>query len=219
MNLLWKVVLVWLTVVLLAGYFGIFDAGSRYSMSVPVPLGLAALLPVLVFGIWFNASRTFRESVLALNPVTLTAVHTWRVGGIVFLILLAQGFLPASFAYPAGLGDIAVGLTAPLVAWSMSRKSIPARLQLAWQIAGITDLVVAIGMGVLSSPTPLGTLAPGATTRVMGLLPMSLVPTFIVPLLTIFHIICIAQARKFSPINAPSRGHLKISQNTMTGSA
>jgi hypothetical protein len=51
-------------------------------------------------------------------------------------------------------------------------------------------------MGVLSSFPRNGILAHGITTRIMGQLPMSLIPTFAVPLLFILHIICIAQTRQ-----------------------
>jgi hypothetical protein len=37
--------------------------------------------------------------------------HTLRVVGVAFLIVMAQGHLPAIFAVPAGLGDIAIGVS------------------------------------------------------------------------------------------------------------
>jgi hypothetical protein len=186
----------WFLVVFAAGSMGVFDGGGRYSMRLPLPLGLAAVLPVVVFGVWFSVSTPFREHLLSLNPVILTAVQTWRVGGIAFLILMAKGVLPAFFALPAGLGDMAIGVTAPLVALALARNKLPAGRLILWQASGIADLVVAVTMGVLCSPTPIGILAYGTTTRVMGQLPMSLIPTFAVPLLVILHIICIAQARE-----------------------
>ena len=201
-NVVWTLLVLWLVGALLAGYIGVFDAGSPYSMSVPIPLGLGAILPVVLFGIWFQVSGSFREYVLSLNPAVLTAVQSWRVGGIVFLVLLAKGVLPPSFAYPAGFGDIAIGLTALFIAWAFSRKKLSTNGFILWQLAGVTDLVAAVVTGVLSSPTRTGILAHGATTRVMGLLPMSLIPTFAVPLLFILHIICIAQARR-APLKSP----------------
>ena len=159
-------------------------------------MGLFAATPILVFAIWFQSSRHFRDYVLSLNPVVLTAVQTWRSGGIIFIILMAIGLLPPLFALPAGLGDFAIGVTAPFVAFALSRKALPFGAFVAWQYAGIADLVVAVTTGVLSSPSKIGILAHGATTRIMGLLPMSLIPTFAVPLLLILHIICIAQTRQ-----------------------
>ena len=192
-KVLWSVLGIWFLAMLLAGYMGVFGAGFRYSMSVPIPLGLAAMLPIVGFGIWYKASERFRESVLSINPVVLTAVHTLRVEGIVFLILMAKGMLPRAFAYPAGLGDITIGVTAPLVALALSRRKLPAGVLVLWNMAGIADLVIAMVTAVLSS---LGILAHGATMGVMGLLPMSLIPTFGVPLLLILHVICLAQVRR-----------------------
>jgi hypothetical protein len=40
--------------------------------------------------------------------------HTPRVAGVAFLLYMALGHLPALFALPAGLGDIAAGIAAPL---------------------------------------------------------------------------------------------------------
>jgi hypothetical protein len=195
-RLLWSLLAAWLLAVLLAGFIGVFDAGTHYSMATPIPLGLSAVLPVVVFAIWFSISSGFRQYIRSLNPVGLTAVQTWRIGGVVFLILMAKGMLPPTFALPAGLGDMTIGVTAPLIALALSRKKLAEWVFVLWQAAGILDLVVAVGTGVLSSPTRLGVLAHGATTRLMGQLPMSLIPTFVVPLLLIFHIICIAQLRQ-----------------------
>jgi hypothetical protein len=193
---LWGLVVVWFLAVLVAGSIGVFDAGTRYSTRLPISLGLAATMPVLIFGLWFLASASFREHLMSLNPVVLTAVQTWRVGGVVFLILMANGILPPFFALPAGLGDMFVGITAPFVALALVRNKLSAGRLILWQALGIADLVVAVTMGVLCSPSPIGVLAHGITTRVMGQLPMSLIPTFAVPLLVILEIICIGQVRQ-----------------------
>jgi hypothetical protein len=56
------------------------------------------------------------------------------------------------------------------------------------------DLVVAVSLGTLS-----GVINPhGIPTTAMSVLPMSLVPTFGVPMLLILHFISIAQARQWS---------------------
>jgi hypothetical protein len=156
----------------------------------PVALGLAALMPIAAFLLWFWASPGFREFALSLNPRTLTFVQSWRLGGFTFLVLYSAGILPGAFALPAGWGDIAIGATAPLVAMglvSFSRRGA----FILWQIVGMFDLVLAVTMGAVTSM-----LWPhGVNTAVMAALPLSLIPTFVVPLLLMLHITCIAQAR------------------------
>src|SRR5215475_1351284 len=75
--------------------------------------------------------------------------HAPRVAGVAFLIYLASGHLPALFALPAGLGDIATGIAAPFVARSLTRGT-GRRAGLWFNAFGITDLVVALTLGALT---------------------------------------------------------------------
>src|SRR6267142_9076 len=68
----------------------------------PLPLGLAALTPIVMFLVWFASSPGLRQFTMSLNPRTLTLVQSWRVAGFVFLILASYGILPSVFALPAG---------------------------------------------------------------------------------------------------------------------
>jgi hypothetical protein len=155
----------------------------------PLPMGLAAVTPIVIFLAWFFSSAEFRQFALSLSPRTLTVVQSWRIEGFTFLALAAYGILPGLFALPAGWGDIAIGVTAPFVALGLAvpghRKSF-----IFWQILGITDLVTAVSLGTLASVLNPHGIGAGAMTE----LPMSLIPTFEVPLFLILHIICIAQA-------------------------
>ncbi len=157
----------------------------------PLPIGLAASIPIALFFLWFGVSAGFRQFVKSLSPRAITMVQTWRIGGFVFLILYALHALPGIFAFPAGLGDMLIGFTAPLaVTWA---KPAHRNAFILWQMLGIADLVLAVGMGTLS-----GFIDPqGTSTGPMTVLPMSLIPTFAVPLLLILHIVCIAQAREW----------------------
>jgi hypothetical protein len=158
----------------------------------PLALGLAVLIPVAAFLIWFASSAGFREFALSLDPRTLTFVQSWRIAGFTFLVLYAAGLLPGIFALPAGWGDIAIGATAPLAAIKLVNFS-RRRAFIFWQILGITDLVTAVASGTsarLITPHDVGTAA-------MTALPLSVIPTFAVPLFLILHIISIAQAMRW----------------------
>jgi hypothetical protein len=160
---------------------------------LPVALGLAVTIPIVAFLLWFATSAAFRQFALSLNPRTLTFVQSWRVAGFTFLVLYAAGILPGVFALPAGLGDIAIGATAPLVAIKLGNFN-HRRGFIFWQILGISDLVMAVTLGTIArliSPDGVG-------TGVMTVLPLSLIPTFAVPLLIMLHVICIAQARQWT---------------------
>jgi hypothetical protein len=173
-------------------------------------VGIAALLPMLVFFVWFASDRNFRNFTFSLSPSALTVAQSWRILGFTFVLLEAHHILPAVFAWPAGYGDMTIGVTATVVAWKLAspahRKSF-----ILWQVLGIIDLVNAVALGTTAS-----LLRPnGPTTAVMTVLPLSLIPTFFVPLFFIFHVICIAQARAWKHI--PSEIGQPFSSKTIDG--
>jgi hypothetical protein len=118
--------------------------------------------------------------------------HLFRVEGVVFLILMALGHLPALFALPAGLGDIAAGIAAPLVAYRLARGT--GRRAARWHNAfGITDLVVALTLGALTG-FQLVNVTPSAAP--IFELPLALIVTAGVPLLLVLHITSVSALAK-----------------------
>jgi len=187
--LIYTLVVTWFIATLTISALGGFtNAYNRLGVSVAA----GALTPLIAFFICFFASKRFREYTMSLSPVLLTAAQSFRLIGFVFVLLEAHRLLPAIFALPAGYGDMFIGATAILAAWKLAgnRRRGPF---ITWQVLGITDLVTAVA---------LGTTAPlvephGVPVTLMTVLPLSLIPTFFVPLFLMLHVICIAQARKW----------------------
>jgi hypothetical protein len=116
--------------------------------------------------------------------------HMVRVLGILFLIALAQGTLPAAFALPAGLGDIATGIAAMLLArrWT--------RVRAIWfNVFGLLDLVVAVTLGFLGGLTAHPLLVMHPSTLAVTLLPLTLIPTAVVPLDAALHVLSLVRLR------------------------
>src|SRR5215510_15489313 len=113
-----------------------------------------------------------------------------------FLVLMSFGFLPGTFASPAGLGDLLVGAYAPFVVLAISRRT-PGwhRHVILLNVLGLLDFVGAIGSGVLSGRSPIGLFRGEVTTDIMQELPLSLIPTFAVPFWIVLHCISLLQLR------------------------
>jgi len=179
----------WFVVSLAASALHLYQAAPGQP---PAAFGLAVAAPILIFAAWFSLSPAFREFTMSLNPRVLTMIQSLRIAGYVFLVLASFGILPRLFALSAGWGDIAIGVTAPFVALRLAATNRRGSF-MVWQILGIADLVNAIA---------LGTLAPlidphGISTGAMSMLPLSLIPTFGVPLFIVLHLVCIAQAARW----------------------
>ena len=168
------VVVLWFVLALVGSLLGVFNS----KLNPPILLGLAVVVPVALFALGHRALPGFRQFVSSLNLRVLTWAQTCRVLGVVFLIVHQRGLLPGVFALPAGWGDIAIGISAPMVAWFW-RPPYPHKTFVVWNVLGIVDLVVAVSLGVLASPTSVGILAGDITTRLMAMFPLSLIPTFL----------------------------------------
>ncbi|QBD80723.1 hypothetical protein EPA93_34040 [Ktedonosporobacter rubrisoli] len=165
----------------------------------PLAFGLAAIVPILLFFLVYLTSNPFRRFVHSLNLIKLTAWQFYRVIGVTMLVLYSKGMLPASFAQSAGWGDIIVGITAPLAALALASGTRWGRgVFLTWNVLGLLDLLSALGLGMLLSGTRLSPLTSTINTSIMSMFPMSLIPTFLVPLSIILHLIGFYQLRRRS---------------------
>ena len=193
-NKIFVLVIIWFALVYGVSWLGLF---STHGIISPILVIVSVLLPPLLFFIAHSRSHKLQQFFSSLNIKTLTLLQTWRLVGIIFLILYARGELPGTFALPAGWGDIAVGITAPFIALAFDSRQIRFRRTfIAWNIFGILDLIVATTLGILSSQSSsFGLLDQGVTIRLITILPLSLIPTFAVPLFTILHLIAIMRTR------------------------
>lgn len=184
----------WLALVLLLGADGVFVGPPG---TPPLALLIGVTGPVIAFVALFRASRAFRDFVLAADLRVVTATQAWRFAGFGFLALYAYGVLPGVFAWPAGLGDIAIGVSAPAVVLAIIRQPnfAAGKSFVVWNLLGILDLVVAVSAGALSSMFPAG-LAGEVTTAPMAQLPLVLIPGFFVPVFLMLHLTALLQARQ-----------------------
>ena len=78
------------------------------------------------------------------------------------------------------------------------------RRVLLLNLGGLLDFAGAVATGVLTSNSSLGFFAPATPMPSMGMLPLSLIPTFMVPLWIIIHCASLLQLRQ-APAPATSR--------------
>lgn len=166
------------------------NSGVLARLPIPVP-ALVAVVAAIVLGlIW--AVPSLKAWVMALDLRFLVAIHLTRFVGFWFLVLYGRGELPWAFAVPGGWGDVMVaGLaTLVLVAFMPIRTGAGRAAVFAWNVIGSLDIlfvVVTAARLVMSAPESMATL-----TR----LPMSLLPTFLVPLIVVSHVLIFVRLRR-----------------------
>ncbi len=151
------------------------------------PLGsliipLSWLLPSLILywkRNWFLSQK--------LSQNWLIGLQVFRVIGGVFLIEMILGHIPGIFAYPAGLGDILVGLVAlgVLLAYRKSERIPKAGIFLVIGL-GVADFFSAFFFSFTSSAGPFQLFYPAVTNNAR-LFPTGMIPLFLVPYAIFFH--------------------------------
>ena len=132
-----------------------------------------------------------------LSQNWLIGLQLFRVIGGVFLIEMILGHIPGIFAYPAGLGDILVGLVAlgVLLAYRRSERIPKAGIFLVIGL-GIADFLSAFFFSVTSLAGPLQLFYPAVTNNV-GLFPTGMIPLFLVPYAIFFHMLSLLNYLKY----------------------
>jgi hypothetical protein len=198
--------LAWLGLILVLGARGEFVARRG---APPLALLIALLAPLSLFLLGYRMIPALREFILSADLRVIVGIQAWRWAGFGFLTLWAYGILPGIFAWPAGLGDMAIGLTAPLVLSGLLRQPgfAASKRFAAWNFSGILDLFVAVSLGAV---VPL--LAPnlyGAVSNApLAQLPLVLVPAYLVPTFLMLHLTALFQAWRLS--SAATRYQTKV---------
>jgi len=139
----------WFATVTLLAAHGVFRFSDRQRSPY---LGLSITLPLAIGLLSARLWPPLRETVLRIPQQWLVGIQSFRVLGVMFLLAMASGQLPALFALPAGVGDILVGVGALEIAYLYRHGVREAReLALVLNFFGIADLVNAVAIGFLAS--------------------------------------------------------------------
>ena len=186
------ILLGWLAAAIMLSAMGIYHVTSGDMPTIQYGI----LLPILIGALMIWRSEATKLIIAAVPQQWLVGVQSFRALGAIFLILSATGTLPRLFALPAGLGDTVIGLSAPVVGLAYARAPHKATgLVAAWNVLGLLDLIDALGLGFLTAPSRYA-LEVQPTSDLMTVLPLVLIPVYLVPLFFVLHLASLAKLRR-----------------------
>ena len=168
---------------------------------------LGRIVPPILIGMFL----IWRSDTVARLIDAVTARMAGRRAAVpraraIFLILYATGRLPGLFAWPAGVGDIAIGLLALVVGIAYARAPrTSGGLVRAWNLFGILDLGVAVTTGFMTAPSALQPIQVEPNSDLMTVLPMVLIPIFMVPLSIVLHLASLAKLHRRGEVMVHAR--------------
>jgi len=198
------------TVVLLLWFGAAYGVGveqllANDQQSPFAPIALSVVVPVAGFLALYVLWAPFREFVLSQDIRTLTMLQHWRVLGFGFLTLYFYDVLPGLFAWPAGLGDVAIGLAAPFVVARLARDPDFAASAgfIRFHLLGLLDFLVAVATAALAAGAFPALIPAGITSAPMDVWPLNLFPSFFVPIFIILHLTVLFKVRQLRRTAAP----------------
>jgi hypothetical protein len=157
-------------------------SGKISELTPPLPQIIIFVLVIILLLI-FNIVQTLKNWILSINIKYLIGIHLSRFIGIYFLILYSRDLLPYDFAVKGGMGDIFIAVTALLLIIFISRENtIRDKLYLVWNTLGFIDILF-----VVLTAARIGMKNPVEISELFKL-PLSLLPTFLVPIIIVTHI-------------------------------
>jgi hypothetical protein len=186
----------WLAVVWWLAVDGAFRPRSRGAIPA---LPIAIFLPLLVGLPLLLRSKRVGAVLDAMPASWLVGLQAYRVFGGIFLVAWSRGDLSGTFALPAGSGDVLVGLLALPVAYLLHAGAAGGRAAaIAWNVLGLVDFAIAIGIGILSAPGPLQLIVPDRSNVQLGSFPTVMIPAFAVPSSILLHALSLRQLRRLA---------------------
>lgn len=166
---------VWLGLACMIGLTGLLERASAPAIAV-----IVWTLTILVLAAAWKVGPV-RRWALNVAPRWLVLFHLTRFVGFYFLVLERRGEMPAAFAIPAGWGDITVAVLAVLLLISSGARNRP--LLLVWNCLGLIDILLVVFLALRIG------LQGWPSMHALREWPLSLLPTFVVPLIIASHVL------------------------------
>ena len=174
---------IWFGAAIAAGHFFILQRVPPVATPL-ITLAVAALLLLIYARV--SLVRTWVDSV---DLRVLVLLHVTRFVGAYLLVLFQRGELPRAFAITGGVTDIIVATMALPIALAPLDDALRTRAMVIWNVVGMVGILLATVSAARI------TLADPAQLRSLTYLPLSLLPTFLMPLLLTTHVIIFARTR------------------------
>lgn len=170
--------------------FALARAGFFLRFEHLPPRVLVAAMTALVSMLAFSRSVAGRRLVEGAPLAAITALQVFRAPVEVALhALYTRGAVPVQMTWSGRNVDIAVGLTAPFVAWAFHRAWIGRRALALWHLAAFAALANIVATAALSFPGPMRRFHDGVSAALMGTAPFIWLPTLLVPVAAASHVV------------------------------
>jgi hypothetical protein len=180
-------------------FWGIFVSGwslsgrmadfSMFPLNV-LPILIIPLITILVI----TFSKIFREIIIHVPAQNLVRLQSFRFFVEILLwALFMQNHLPVQMTFEGRNFDVLSGLSAPFIAYLVSRHKLSRTGLLIWNVLCLGLLLNIVGTAILSFPSPLRVFMNEPANTIVTAFPVSWLPGMLVPLAYGLHFLSLRQ--------------------------
>jgi hypothetical protein len=175
---------------------GVASTTFLWQLDAKPPRIFLLVAPTLFGLIIFARSKKAGELLNSISSAWIVGFQAFRiVMEIILWQLFLAGIIPVQMTFEGRNFDILVGLTAPIVAWLLSRKKMPRTALIVWNWISIAILLNIVIVAVLSTPVPFRVFMNEPANTVILSFPFVWLPTVVVPIAFLGHIASLRMLR------------------------
>jgi hypothetical protein len=158
------------------------------------PRLLIILLVPLVAGLVITVSGGTKRLLQFLPASAIIYLQSFRIIVEVLLwMAFEQGKLPIQLTFEGRNFDIISGITAPIVAFLLSKNLVSRGVVIVWNVVSLGLLINVVATAVLSLPTPFRVFMNEPANRIVAEFPVIWLPGLLVPLAYGLHFLSLRQ--------------------------
>jgi hypothetical protein len=175
--------------------FSLQNVYNTNTYSFPPKIILLGILPTFLAILLLFITTKGKQFIVSLPIKNLTYLNTVRVPvEVVLFWLFINKTIPELMTFEGRNFDILAGITAPIIAYLGFRKtSVNRPLLLIWNFVCLGLLINIVLNALFAAPTPVQKFAFDQPNIAILYFPFSWLPTFIVPIVLLGHLISIKQ--------------------------
>ena len=176
-------------------FVSIWSIGGRMGNFQNFPFNMIPVLAVpLIVIVAFTFSRAGREILVHIPTENIIRLQAFRF--FVELLLWAlylENQAPLQMSFEGRNWDVLSGISAPIIAFLVTKGKLSKTGLIIWNIACLALLVNILTVAILSMPTPLRTFMNEPSNTIVTQFPVSWLPGMLVPLAYGLHFISLRQ--------------------------
>ncbi|TAE21955.1 MAG: hypothetical protein EAZ91_24495 [Cytophagales bacterium] len=193
----------WLLVQAVLPLAGLYEPDPMVAPPRIIVLGILPAVFAILFLMITPVGRRFTTS---LSLVAMTYLSVVRVAvELVLYGLFTEKLVPELMTFEGRNFDILAGLTAPIVAYLFATGRLSRRELLVWNVVCLGLLINIVVNALLSAPTPFQQFAFEQPNLAIAYFPFSWLPTFVVPVVMLCHLVSIRQLAGRAVVKQPLR--------------